>query len=324
MTKVTRGANRRGSDYAETGRSSVRGAAADGRTYGKCVGSAARPRTIHAWASRPGSTTPGSPSEGMDLLAHLNKPDAFFDPANPGNFGFLNSDMAFQGDNAFVGNFNGFNIYDISNPAAPTLTTSVVCPGGQGDLSVYKHLLFMSVEETRAKKDCTLTPGGRRDDALPRRPHLRHQQPRDAGAGRPGPDLPRLAHAHARHRQAQQEERLHLRAGHGGRRGRRTELAGCDANNTNDADRRQPVEVADRGHQGPAGRARGRRDRQRAAAVRAIPPPARSTASRTPRRRRSTRPAWRGARRRSRTPATTSPCIRSSRSRRAPARATAC
>jgi hypothetical protein len=97
-------------------------------------------------------------SEGMNLLAHLNKPDAFIDPANPGNFGFLNSDMAFQGDNAFVGNFNGFNIYDISNPAAPTLTTSVVCPGGQGDLSVYKHLLFMSVEETRAKKDCTSTP----------------------------------------------------------------------------------------------------------------------------------------------------------------------
>ena len=106
----------------------------------------------------PGLDTPGVASEGMDLLAHLNKPPAFVDPANPGNFGFLNSDLAFQGENAFVGNFNGFNIYDISNPAAPTLRTSVVCPGGQGDVSVYKHLLFMSVEETRAKKDCTLTP----------------------------------------------------------------------------------------------------------------------------------------------------------------------
>jgi hypothetical protein len=94
----------------------------------------------------------------MDLLAHLNKPEGWFDPANPGNFALLNSDIAFQGDHAFVGNFNGFQIYDISNPAAPTLRTAVVCPGGQGDPSVYKHLLFMSVEETRAKEDCTLDP----------------------------------------------------------------------------------------------------------------------------------------------------------------------
>jgi hypothetical protein len=97
-------------------------------------------------------------SEGMDLLAHLNKAPGFSDPANPGNFALLNSDVAFQGDHAFVGNFNGFQIYDISNPAAPRLRTAVVCPGGQGDPSVYKNLLFMSVEETRAKKDCTLTP----------------------------------------------------------------------------------------------------------------------------------------------------------------------
>ena len=65
-------------------------------------------------------------------------------------------------------------IYDISNPAAPALKTAVVCPGGQGDVSVYGNLLFMSVEETRAKKDCTLDAGGDAEDALPRRPHLRH------------------------------------------------------------------------------------------------------------------------------------------------------
>jgi hypothetical protein len=106
----------------------------------------------------PGLDNPGVASEGMDLMAHLNKPPGFFDPANPGNFGFVNSDLAFQDNYAFVGNFNGFQIYDISNPAAPTLRTAVVCPGGQGDVSVYKHLLFMSVEETRAKKDCTLDP----------------------------------------------------------------------------------------------------------------------------------------------------------------------
>jgi len=98
---------------------------------------------------------------GMALAAHLNKPAGFVS-VFPGNIGtqiaVANSDLAFQGDHAFVGNFNGFNIYNISNPAAPTHRTSVVCPGGQGDLSVYGNLLFMSVEENRAKIDCTLTP----------------------------------------------------------------------------------------------------------------------------------------------------------------------
>jgi hypothetical protein len=100
----------------------------------------------------------GVANRGLDLTAHLNKPAGFFNPANPGDFGFVNSDLAFQDNHAFVGNFNGFNIYDISNPAAPTLRTSVVCPGGQGEVSVYGNLLFMSVEETRGKIDCTLTP----------------------------------------------------------------------------------------------------------------------------------------------------------------------
>ena len=110
----------------------------------------------------PGVDNPGVAQEGMNLQAHLNKPPGFTSPNFPGTIGdqivVANSDLAFQGDYAFVGNFNGFNIYDISNPAAPTLRTSVVCPGGQGDLSVYRNLLFMSVEENRAKKDCTLTP----------------------------------------------------------------------------------------------------------------------------------------------------------------------
>jgi len=96
----------------------------------------------------------GVAASGMQHLANRPKPPGFSDPANPGNFGFLTSDMAFQGDYAFVGNFNGYNIYNIANPASPTLTTSVVCPGGQGDLSVYRNLLFMSVEETRARIDC--------------------------------------------------------------------------------------------------------------------------------------------------------------------------
>jgi len=100
----------------------------------------------------------GTAGLGVDLAAHLNKPPGWFNPNNPGDFAFPNSDMAFEGDYAFVGNFNGFNIYDVSNPGAPVHKTAVVCPGGQGDVSVYGNLLFMSVEETRAKIDCTLTP----------------------------------------------------------------------------------------------------------------------------------------------------------------------
>src|SRR5256712_6054235 len=67
---------------------------------------------------------------------------------------FANSDLAFQGNHLFQGNFYGVNIYDISHPAKTTLLTSMVCPGGQGDVSVYKNLLFMSVEMPNGRLDC--------------------------------------------------------------------------------------------------------------------------------------------------------------------------
>ena len=67
---------------------------------------------------------------------------------------FANSDVAFQGNHLFQGNFYGFSIFDISDPAKTTLLTSVVCPGGQGDLSVYQNLLFMSVEMPNGRLDC--------------------------------------------------------------------------------------------------------------------------------------------------------------------------
>src|SRR5258707_4623348 len=68
--------------------------------------------------------------------------------------GFANSDIAFQGNRLFLGNFYGVSIYDISNPAKTSLLTSIICPGGQGDVSVYKNLLFMSVEMTNGRLDC--------------------------------------------------------------------------------------------------------------------------------------------------------------------------
>jgi len=67
---------------------------------------------------------------------------------------FANSDLAFQGNHLFQGNFYGVNIYDIANPANTTLLTSMVCPGGQGDVSVYKNLMFMSVEMPNGRVDC--------------------------------------------------------------------------------------------------------------------------------------------------------------------------
>ena len=54
----------------------------------------------------------------------------------------------------FLGNFAGFNIYDVENTRKPRVVTSIVCPGGQGDVSVYGNLLFMSVEQTRGRIDC--------------------------------------------------------------------------------------------------------------------------------------------------------------------------
>src|SRR6185436_5613736 len=54
----------------------------------------------------------------------------------------------------FLGSFHGFNTYDIEQPGKPKLSASVVCPGGQGDMSVHGNLLFMSVEQTRGRIDC--------------------------------------------------------------------------------------------------------------------------------------------------------------------------
>src|SRR5580658_3139527 len=127
----------------------------------------------------------GEAAMGMKHLDLVKKPDAFqLDSANPddpkvqntlGQLGvpdamrskmpkplqlviaqlaFANSDLAFQGNHLFQGNFYGVNIFDITNPGETKLLTSMVCPGGQGDVSVYKNLLFMSVEMPNGRLDC--------------------------------------------------------------------------------------------------------------------------------------------------------------------------
>jgi hypothetical protein len=93
-----------------------------------------------------GLTNAGTAALGLQHLANRPLPAAV---------NGTNSDLAFQGDYAFNGNYNGINIYNIADPANPVLTTSISCPGSQNDVSVWQNLLFVSVESTAAKKDCT-------------------------------------------------------------------------------------------------------------------------------------------------------------------------
>ena len=68
--------------------------------------------------------------------------------------GVSNSDLAFSGHYAIQGNYNGWQVWDISNPRRPTLKTAYVCPASQSDVSVYQNLLFVSGENLAARLDC--------------------------------------------------------------------------------------------------------------------------------------------------------------------------
>ena len=87
--------------------------------------------------------------------AEEDEEDENADP-RPSLLRFSNTDLLFSGNYLVAGNYHGFNTYDISNPQAPMLLSSVVCPGGQGDVSLIGSLLIMSVQETRGRLDCGL------------------------------------------------------------------------------------------------------------------------------------------------------------------------
>src|SRR5690606_12716933 len=95
-----------------------------------------------------------SAASNLTHLAHHPPSDGFSNPRDPGDFAFASSDLAFQGNLVFQGSYNGFQVWDISDPRNPRLRASLVCPGGQGDLSVYGNLLFMSAEGPRGRVGC--------------------------------------------------------------------------------------------------------------------------------------------------------------------------
>jgi hypothetical protein len=139
---------------------------------------------------KPGLRDAGHAAANLELVASLPKPQGFFDPKAPAgppttpekertpaeeaaadaasaakpetpadrqrasSLGYANSDLAFKGEHLFIGNFHGFNTYDIEDPTKVRLIASIVCPGGQGDVSVHGNLLIMSVEQTRGRLDC--------------------------------------------------------------------------------------------------------------------------------------------------------------------------
>ena len=100
-------------------------------------------------------TTPPSQAAGTPSAQPSGQPNATPPAQPPGaGLGYANSDLAFSRNHLFQGNFHGFNTYDIDSAKRPRLLASVVCPGGQGDVSIHGNLLFMSVEQTRGRIDC--------------------------------------------------------------------------------------------------------------------------------------------------------------------------
>tara|TARA_A100001037_G_scaffold299796_1_gene326156 strand:+ start:230 stop:2044 length:1815 start_codon:yes stop_codon:yes gene_type:complete len=93
----------------------------------------------------------------LELISTTAKGPGFspdLETETPYTSGYTNSDLAFKDNYSIVGNYQGFQVYNVEDPNNPTLQVSLVCPGGQGDVSVYGDLLFMSVQERRARLDC--------------------------------------------------------------------------------------------------------------------------------------------------------------------------
>ncbi len=93
-----------------------------------------------SWNMRLVSTTPPSPD--------------FINRDSAGDFRFINSDISVRGNYVIQGNFNGVQVWDITNPKIPRLFKAFVCPGSQSDVSVYRNFLFVSGEALNGRTDC--------------------------------------------------------------------------------------------------------------------------------------------------------------------------
>jgi len=87
-------------------------------------------------------------------LVSTSRPAPEFVPATAGDFDYMNSDLAFKGHYVIQGNFRGFSVWDVADPAHPTLVHAETCPEQQNDVSVYKNLLFLSGESGNGRVDC--------------------------------------------------------------------------------------------------------------------------------------------------------------------------
>ncbi len=108
------------------------------------------------------STTPPSPDPRVGLRAGVwdageavwNLKVASENRPSPQFLGHTNSDLSFTGKYAIQGNYNGYQVWDVSDPAKPRVETAYVCPASQSDVSVYKNLLFVSGEGLSGRLDC--------------------------------------------------------------------------------------------------------------------------------------------------------------------------
>src|SRR6266496_606172 len=69
--------------------------------------------------------------------------------------GSTNSDLSFYQHYVIQGNYNGYEVWDVSTPSNPTLKVAYFCPASQSDVSVFRNLLFVSGEGTGGRLDCT-------------------------------------------------------------------------------------------------------------------------------------------------------------------------
>ena len=127
-----------------------------------CASGSASPGTTSATLARTAAETAPSPDPRIGLEAGLfDAEEAIWNirllsatPPPQDFVGVTNSDLAFKGDYAIQGNYNGIQVWNIEDPRQPLLVTGYFCPASQSDVSVYGDLLFVSGEGFGGRLDC--------------------------------------------------------------------------------------------------------------------------------------------------------------------------